>query len=217
MDEFPQIEKCQINKDEDIIYSNTILEKCRGVTMWTKKNLCVLSFMCAVLLLSLPSVGFCSEAETNPPDTLTISVKDWETLQRNNAEQKKALEESQKELEEARKARNESDRALNEAKALLENSQMSSSEMQEKLISLLNESATLKAEIVTLKNELALAKSESATASDAIAKANQYLADTREEILANEAAWRKREAQLERQRLLWQIVAVVLGGVAIAA
>ena len=26
MDEFPQIEKCQINKDEDIIYSNTILE-----------------------------------------------------------------------------------------------------------------------------------------------------------------------------------------------
>lgn len=36
---------------------------------------------------------------------------------------------------------------------------------------------------------------------------------------ANEAAWRKRENQLERQRLLWQIVSVlaICGGAAIAA
>ncbi len=219
MDEFPQIEKCQINKDEDIIYSNTILEKCGGAEMWTKINSRVLFFMCAVLLLSLPSVGLCSEAETNHPDTLTISVKDWETLRANNAAQRKALEESRQALTEARKELDASQTALTEAKALLALSQTTSTEAQEKLIALLEESKLQKAEIEKLRQELTALRQESATASDALTKANKFLADTKAEIEANEAAWRKRENQLERQRLLWQIVSVlaICGGAAIAA
>ena len=81
---------------------------------------------------------------------------------------------------------------------------------------LLNESAMQKAEIETLRKELSELKTESATASDALLKANQYLQDTKKEIEANEAAWRKRENQLERQRLLWQIISVLVGGAGVA-
>jgi septal ring factor EnvC (AmiA/AmiB activator) len=73
-----------------------------------------------------------------------------------------------------------------------------------------------KAELMTLKEELRTQKNESATASDALTKANQFLQDTKVEIEAREAAWRKREAQLERQRFLWQIACVIVGGVAAA-
>ena len=185
--------------------------------MWTKKSLCALSFMYAVLLLFLPSVGSCSEAETSHPDTLTISVKDWETLRANNDAQRKALEESKQALTEAKKELDASQTAVTEAKALLELSQMTSTEAQEKLMALLEESKLQKAEIEKLRKELTTLRQESATASDALTKANEYLRNTKAEIEANEAAWRKRENQLERQRLLWQIIAVVIGGAAIAA
>ena len=56
-------------------------------------------------------------------------------------------------------------------------------------------------------------------ASDALTKANQYLQDIKKEIDANEKRWKARETQLERQRVLWQIVAVLAaaGGVAAAS
>ena len=185
--------------------------------MWTKKSLCALSFMCAVLLLSLPSAVSCSEARaTSQAETLTVSMQDWNALKANNAAQRKALEESQAALTEARKELTASQTALTEARELLELSQMTSTEAQEKLMQLLRESETQKVEIEKLRQELTALKSESLTASDALSKANQYLQDTKKEIEANEAAWRKRENQLERQRLLWQIVAVLVGGVAIA-
>lgn len=94
---------------------------------------------------------------------------------------------------------------------------MTSTEAQEKLMELLEESKLQKAEIEKLRKELTTLRQESATASDALTKANEYLRNTKAEIEANEAAWRKRENQLERQRLLWQIIAVVIGGAAIAA
>jgi hypothetical protein len=108
---------------------------------------------------------------------------------------------------------------LNEAKTLLEASQMTSSEVQEKLIQLLTESRLQKEEIAKLKNDLAIAKNESLSSYESIMKANQYLADTKKEIEAREAEWRKRENQLERQRLEWQILfaLAVCGGVALAA
>ena len=84
-------------------------------------------------------------------------------------------------------------------------------------MALLEESKLQKAEIEKLRKELTTLRQESATASDALTKANEYLRNTKAEIEANEAAWRKRENQLERQRLLWQIIAVVIGGAAIAA
>ncbi|MBR1760899.1 MAG: hypothetical protein IJ741_06945 [Schwartzia sp.] len=185
--------------------------------MWTKKSSRVLSFMCAVLLLCLPSVGICSEAQaTGREETVTVSMQDWNTLKANNAAQKKALQESQAALTEARKELTASQTALTEARELLELSQMTSAEAQEKLLTLLKESELQKAEIEKLRQELTALKSESLTASDALTKANQYLSDTKKEIEANEATHRKRENQLERQRLLWQIVAVLIGGVAVA-
>ena len=132
-------------------------------------------------------------------------------MKKNNELQAKALRESQAELDEVRKAQAESEKALNEAKLLLNLSQMSSSEMQDMLTRLLNESATQKAEIAKLTQELKDAKAESLTAYESIAKANQFLNDTKKEIEANEAAWRKRENQLERQRLEWQIASVLTG------
>ena len=185
--------------------------------MWTKKSSRVLSFMCTVLLLCLPSVGICSEAQaTSREETLTVSMQDWNKLKANTAAQKKALLESQAALTEARKELNASREALTEAKALLESSQTTSTEAQEKLLVLLKESELQKAEIAKLRQELSALKAESKTASDALTTANQYLQDTRREIMENEATWRKRENQLERQRLLWQLACVIIGGVAIA-
>ena len=184
--------------------------------MWTRKSLCITFLLLLSCFLFLPSAGFCSPAEKAEQDTLTISKKDWEILKANNAAQKKALEESQAALTEAKAELSVSQTALSEARKLLEASQMTSSEAQEKLMQLLNESAMQKAEIETLRKELSELKTESATASDALLKANQYLQDTKKEIEANEAAWRKRENQLERQRLLWQIISVLVGGAGVA-
>ena len=178
--------------------------------MWTKTRLLNILLISAFLCLSLPSVGICS-AQTTGTDTITISKTDWEKLKTNNEMQAQALAESQKELKEAREVQIESEKALSEANLLLNLSQMSSSEMQDMLTQLLSESATQKAEIEKLTKELKDAKNESLTAYESIAKANQFLQDTKAEIEANEAAWRKRENQLERQRLEWQIASVLFG------
>ncbi len=164
----------------------------------------------AVLLLSFSPVGSCSGAAATE-ETVTVSKKDWITLQQNNAAQAKALSESQAELSEVKKAQAESERALIEAQTLLETSTMTSEEMTKLCATLLTELNLQKAENAKLTQELKDAKAESLTASDAILKANQYLLDTREEIEAQRAEWQKREAQLERQRLEWQIASALLG------
>ena len=189
-----------------------------GEIMWGKTKFLGLSLLLALCFSLLSATGSCSEKATAEQDTLIISRQDWETLKRNNAEQKRALEESQRELSEVKKAQAESEKALIEAQSLLETSQMTSDEMTKLCATLLNELNLSRAENAKLTQELKDAKAESMTASDAIAKANQYLADMREEILANEAAWRKREAQLERQRVLWQVLfaLAVGGGIALA-
>ena len=185
--------------------------------MWRRKARLFITALLSLLCCSLlPCVGMCSPVEMTEKDTITISKTDWEKLKANNELQAKALKESQAELKEAREAQSESEKALTEAKLLLNLSQMSSSEMQDMLMQLLNESATQKAEIEKLKTELKDAKNESLTAYESIARANQYLSDTKKEIEANEAAWRKREAQLERQRTLWQVGLFVLGGLGVA-
>lgn len=185
--------------------------------MWTKKKLssALAIWAFSFLWFSLAGTASAAAAET-AAETVTISKEDWITLQKNNAAQKKALEESQKELNEARKALTESEQALTEVKNFLEVSQATSTEAQERLMQLLSEYGMQKAEIETLRIELDAQMKESLTASEALKAANQFLQDTKKEIEAHEAAWRKRENQLERQRLLWQIVSVVLGGVAVA-
>ena len=187
--------------------------------MWAKTRNCIMLLLRAASCLWFSSVAYCSEAVAGTEeDMILVSRKDWNELKQNNAEQRKALNELLKELLEARAARSESDQALNEAKTLLEASQMTSSEVQEKLIQLLTESRLQKEEIAKLKNDLAIAKNESLSSYESIMQANQYLADTKKEIEAREAEWRKRENQLERQRLEWQILfaLAVCGGVALA-
>ena len=176
--------------------------------MWRKNSIIFMLAFC--FCFSLSCVGGCSEVQAEQ-DTITISKTDWEKLKKNNSEQKKALEESKKELTEARQELAESRRASAEAKELLEVSQMTSTEAQEKLLSLLEEFGMQKTEIEKLRAELAAQRTELKMAYESIERANQYLADTKKEIEANEAAWRKRENQLEKQRLEWQIASVLLG------
>ena len=181
--------------------------------MWKIKRY-IMPVLLAASFLCLSSVAYCSAAAAEE-EMITISRTDWITLQKNNETQRKALNELLTELLAARTALNESDQALNEAKSLLEVSQMTSSEMQEKLLQLLSESQMQKSEIAKLKSELAAAKAESMSSYESIMKANQFLADTKKEIEAREAKWRKRENQLERQRLEWQILFALAVGVGI--
>lgn len=185
--------------------------------MWRNSKLLKSVLICAFFCLSFSHAGIASAGVgKTAEETITISLTDWNALKANNEKQKKVLEESQTELNEAKKAQAESEKALTEAKQSLEISQMTSNEAQEKLLTLLEEFGMQKEEISKLRAELKAQRAESTTAYESIARANQFLADTKKEIEANEAAWRKRENQLERQRLLWQIVSVVLGGVAVA-
>ena len=178
--------------------------------MWTRKS--AISALLAVLSLSVLLFGLSTPAHAaTEPDTITISKTDWNALIRSNKEQKTALIESQMELSELRKAQEESERALTEARNLLEASQMTSDEMTNLCATLLNELDVQRNENAKLQKELTVAKADSRTAYEAIVKANQYLQDTKKEIEANEAAWRKRESQLERQRLEWQIASVLIG------
>lgn len=180
--------------------------------MWEKTKPLNALFICVLFCLSFLAVGTSSAAAAETAaETVTISKEDWITLQKNNAAQKRALEESQRELGEARKALTESEQALIEAENLLKVSQMTSTEAQERLMQLLSEYGMQKAEIETLRKELEAQMKESLTASEALKAANQFLQDTKKEIEARESAWRKRENQLERQRLEWQIASVLFG------
>lgn len=187
--------------------------------MWKAgKNLFAIAVLPLLCLFCFSGLGSCSQAAVETTEeTILVSRKDWTRLKQNYDEQRKVAEMLWKELLEARTALGESNQALVEARSLLEVSQMTSDEMMQKLIQLLEESKMQKSEIERLKNELRTVKTESLNSYESLVRANQFLRDTKAEIEAREAAWRKREAQLERQRLLWQIAAVVLGGVAIAA
>ena len=186
--------------------------------MWSKTKRCIMLLLLPVCCLYVLSAGSCSEAAEAVEETIVVSKKDWNALKLNNEMQRKALSELWAELLEARTARDESSQALTEAKALLESFSMTTTEQQDKLMQLLEESKMQKAEIAKLKKDLADAKSESLTSYESIQRANRFLADTRAEIEAQRSEWRKRENQLERQRLLWQIFSAlcVYGGYQLA-
>ncbi len=185
--------------------------------MWNKAKKYIMPVLLAACCLCFSSVGSCSEAAA-AEETIVVSKRDWIALKQNNEEQRKALSELWMELLAARTARDESSQALTEAKVLLESFSMTTTEQQDKLMQLLEESKMQKAEIAKLKKDLADAKSESLASYESIQRANQFLADTRAEIEAQRSEWRKRENQLERQRLLWQIFSAlcVYGGYQLA-
>ena len=182
--------------------------------MWRKTGLFITFAMLLCCCAFSPSLGLCSEEQTTSPETLTVSKADWDALRRNNAAQKQALLESQQALNEAKQALTQSQEALSETKAALLESQTELTAARQESTALLKESTLQKQEIERLRKELTELRKESLEASSAISTANQYLQDTRREIMENEATWRKRENQLERQRLLWQLACVIIGGVA---
>lgn len=80
-------------------------------------------------------------------------------------------------------------------------------------LNLLTES---QAELMKLKAELQTAKNDVQSARQSLATANAELQKALESVNESEREHRARETQLERQRVLWQIIAVIVGGVAIA-
>ena len=81
-------------------------------------------------------------------------------------------------------------------------------ESEEICIELRRTLATLRTESAKLKSELALLKAASVKASTDLAKAEKSLQDT-------EQAYKKDHKKQVRKTRLWQVIAVILGGVAI--
>ena len=90
------------------------------------------------------------------------------------------------------------------------------SESGEELTAALNALTQSQTELMKLKAELTQCKAEAESARNSLAIANDELQKASESFKASEAAHRRRENQLERQRLLWQIITVIVGGVAVA-
>lgn len=86
----------------------------------------------------------------------------------------------------------------------------------EELTEALNALTTSQAELAKLKAELNLCKAEAESARQSLQTANSELQKALESVNESEREHRRRETQLERQRVLWQIIAVIVGGVAIA-
>jgi chromosome segregation ATPase len=90
------------------------------------------------------------------------------------------------------------------------------SESGEELTAALNALTQSQTELTKLKAELKACKAEAESARASLAIANRDLQIASESFKQSEAAHRRRENQLERQRLLWQIITVIIGGVAVA-
>ena len=90
------------------------------------------------------------------------------------------------------------------------------SESGEELTAALNALTKSNEELKTLRNELKACKAEAESARASLAIANDELQKASESFKQSEAAHKRRENQLERQRLLWQIITVIVGGVAVS-
>jgi len=90
------------------------------------------------------------------------------------------------------------------------------SESGEELTQALNALTKSNEELMTLRNELTRCKAEAESARASLQTANEELQKAVQSLKESEAAHRRRENQLKRQRLLWQIITVIIGGVAVA-
>lgn len=177
------------------------------------------------LLLSfavLVSLGTCSASPAQEGRTITVSSNDWMILQENNKKQEIALQKSAEALTTARQALTESTAALQTTQKELEQSKTELQTLRQALTAsqketseLLTNLQTQKAETQRLRQQLTTLQEQSATAANSIETAQKYLDDTRAEILANEKAHEKTEKALKNKITAWQIVAAILGGIAI--
>ena len=154
--------------------------------MWGLRH-ALLSALFALLLL-LPSAGYCSATYEVTEEQLTALEQNLTALQQNNQELMTLLSESESDLTAA-----SSESA--ELRAQLE---------------------AVEIQLSTLKQELTQARSESETALQSLATANDELAKASASFKQFEKEHARTENNLRTQKTLWQIVAIILGGVAIA-
>lgn len=165
-------------------------------------------FILLLLFWLLLPFGTCSATQAQDQTQVIVSIEDWTTLQENNSAQLMALQKSEEALQIAKTALKESAinlqaarKELKQSKAELTALQMELKEQQE--------------ETLRLRKQLQQLQEKSASVSGSIEAAQKYLNDTREEILANEKAHAKTEKELKNKITAWQIVAVIIGGIAI--
>ena len=202
----------------------------------TRKVMCSLVLL-YLLFLSSPGFGICSATEHPQETDVSMSSADLMRLKENNAIQKQALSESARDLEKARAALTESNKALSEARRELTASEEQVRALQEQSATLKeqlrasqealtisqNEAVQLssaltaqRSEIAQLKERLTGLESESENAASALQRANESLQNTRLEFQKNEQAHARREKRLNNKIAAWQIIAVILGGVALS-
>ena len=202
----------------------------------TRKVMCSLVLLC-LLFLASPGCGICSATENQQEAAVSMSSADLMRLKENNAMQEQALSESARDLEKARAALTESNKALSEARRELAESQTKMNELrtqleklreqltqsqealtisQQEALRLLNELTAQKQEISTLKQRLIWLGGESENAKSALQRANESLQNTRLEFRKNEEEHARRERHLKNKIIVWQVVAVILGGVALS-
>ncbi|MFC2461022.1 MAG: hypothetical protein ACFNQB_07445 [Selenomonas noxia] len=201
----------------------------------TRKNICSLACLCLLFLVS-SGYGICSATENPQEAAVSMSSVDLTRLKENSAMQAQALSASARDLEIAHVALNESNKALKEARQELtasEERMRTLKEQSEKLQELLraskealmisqretlqlsSELSAQRSEIAQLKQRLMGLGSESENAASALRRANESLQSTRLEFQKNEQEHARREKQLKNKITVWQIIAVILGGVAL--
>ena len=167
--------------------------------MWKKllSRTKICSALLALCLLFAPSVTFAATISTP-----TLTPEQSITLSQVLTEQEKALEEALSLLSEAGVALEESETELN----------ISLSELAQAKQELIKQ----KLEIKKLQTILDEQKLELESASASIVNANKLLAQAKAEMEANEKKHTQKENSLRGDRALWQVIAIICGGVAIA-
>lgn len=184
-----------------------------------RRNLsCLLFALC--FALALPGISLASPAQEQ--QTIAVSRSDLTTLIENNEQQRKALEQSATALTKAQTALEASQKALTEAKATLKASQSETQTLQQALKESQQETKALQIELSqqkeqtkTLQDQLLKLKDKSTSAEASIEAAQKSLDDTRAEFLKNEKAHERTENRLKNRIKAWQIVAAIVGGIAI--
>lgn len=181
------------------------------------------SFLLALLAccaLAWPGISLASPA----PDqqTIAVSKSDWMTLQENNRKQQTALEMSAKALKQAQTALETSQTALSEAQNTLRASREDTTALQKALNESQQETTALRSELrqqkdqaERLRTQLTELQQQSSSAENSIAAAQKSLDDTRAEWLKSEKTHERTENRLKNRIKAWQIVAAIVGGVAL--
>jgi len=106
--------------------------------------------------------------------------------------------------------------ALTEALSLVEQAQTELDESNQELIACQAELLKQKRELTALKKILTEQQNELSLASKSIASANTSLEQAKKDMIKLDEQHKAKERKLTAQKTFWQIISIVLGGVAIA-